>query len=312
MAAFDYVAVDEGGRTVRGTLAAVDDGSVRALLARRRLMPLEIMASRGAVRNSDVPARKGGVLGRFGPGRGGLDPRTLALVTRQLATLVTVSPVEEALRAIALQADRPAVRAVLEGVHGGVMEGRRLSDAMALQGAAFPPLYRAMVSAGETSGALAPILERLADGLERDEVVRGKVITALVYPAVLAVVAIGVVIALMTFVVPRVVDQFDSMNQTLPLLTRLVIGLSNGIRDWGWLAALLLAATATGGVFALRNPAIRLAVDTAILRLPLIGRLTRDLHGAKMARTLSTMITVAAPTSPGPTRFVPSARSRSR
>jgi general secretion pathway protein F len=166
---------------------------------------------------------------------------------------------------------------------------------MALQGAAFPPLYRAMVSAGETSGALAPILERLADGLERDEVVRGKVITALVYPAVLAVVAIGVVIALMTFVVPRVVDQFDSMNQTLPLLTRLVIGLSNGIRDWGWLAALLLAAAATGGVFALRNPAIRLAVDTAILRLPLIGRLTRDLHGAKMARTLSTMITAGLP-----------------
>jgi general secretion pathway protein F len=166
---------------------------------------------------------------------------------------------------------------------------------MALQGAAFPPLYRAMVSAGETSGALAPILERLADGLERDQVVRGKVITALVYPAVLAVVAIGVVIALMTFVVPRVVDQFDSMNQTLPLLTRLVIGLSNGIRDWGWLAALLLAAAATGGVFALRNPAIRLAVDTAILRLPLIGRLTRDLHGAKMARTLSTMITAGLP-----------------
>jgi len=103
------------------------------------------------------------------------------------------------------------------------------------------------------------------------------------------------VIALMTFVVPRVVDQFDSMNQTLPLLTRLVIGLSNGIRDWGWLAALLLAAAATGGVFALRNPAIRLAVDTAILRLPLIGRLTRDLHGAKMARTLSTMITAGLP-----------------
>jgi general secretion pathway protein F len=152
-----------------------------------------------------------------------------------------------------------------------------------------------MVSAGETSGALAPILERLADGLERDEVVRGKVITALVYPAVLAVVAIGVVIALMTFVVPRVVDQFDSMNQTLPLLTRLVIGLSNGIRDWGWLVALLLAAAATGGVFALRKPAIRLAVDTTILRLPLIGRLTRDLHGAKMARTLSTMITAGLP-----------------
>ena len=287
MAAFDYVAVDAGGRTVSGTLTADDAAAARALLARRKLAPREITASRGAApARAAAPVRKGA---------GKLDSRTLALVTRQLATLVTVSPVEEALRAIALQADRPAVRAMLEGVHGGVMEGRRLSDAMALQGSAFPPLYRAMVSAGETSGALAPILERLADGLERDQVVRGKVITALVYPAVLAVVAIGVVIALMTFVVPRVVDQFDSMNQTLPLLTRLVIGLSNGMRDWGWLAAFLLAAAGVAGVLALRNPAVRLGVDTAILRLPLIGRLTRDLHGAKMARTLSTMITAGLP-----------------
>ncbi|MGQ2974018.1 MAG: type II secretion system F family protein, partial [Brevundimonas mediterranea] len=103
--------------------------------------------------------------------RGGkLNSRTLALTTRQLATLVTVAPLDEALRAIALQAERPAVRKVLEGVHAGVMEGRRLSDAMSLQGQAVPPLYRAMVAAGEASGALAPILERLADGLERDQV----------------------------------------------------------------------------------------------------------------------------------------------
>lgn len=292
MAAFDYVAADAGGRTVRGTLTAADEAGARSLLARRRLAALEIAPSRGAVRNG-APGRSGA---GAAPGKAGrLGARTLALVTRQLATLVTVSPVEEALRAIALQADRPAVRAVLEGVHGGVLEGRRLSDAMGLQGQAFPPLYRAMVSAGETSGALAPILERLADGLERDETVRGKVITALVYPAVLAVVALGVVIALMAFVVPRVVDQFESMNQTLPLLTRLVIGLSDGLRAWGWLAALLLAALAAAGAAALRRPALRLRVDGLILRLPLVGRLTRDLHGAKMARTLSTMIAAGLP-----------------
>lgn len=286
MAAFDYVAVDVGGRTVRGTLTAHDNVAARGLLERRKLMALEVTVARGEVRTGEQAApRKAGRL----------DARTLALTTRQLATLVTVSPVEEALRAITLQADRPAVRAVLESVHGGVMEGRRLSDAMALQGQAFPPLYRAMVSAGETSGALAPILERLADGLERDQTVRGKVITALVYPAVLAVVALGVVIALMTFVVPRVVDQFESMNQTLPLLTRLVIGLSDAMGDWGWLAAILLAVAVAAGVLALRSPAIRLQADTTLLRLPLIGRLTRDLHGAKMARTLSTMIMAGLP-----------------
>lgn len=286
MAAFDYVAVDAGGRTVTGALAAADEAAARGLLERRRLMPLEITPARGAAQKP-VPV----AMARAGK----LNAKTLALTTRQLSTLVSVAPIEEALRTIALQADRPAVRRVLEGVHGGVMEGRRLSDAMALQGQAFPPLYRAMVSAGETSGALEPILERLADGLERDQTVRGKVITALVYPAVLAAVALGVIGALMTFVVPRVVDQFDSMNQTLPLLTRLVIGVSDLIRDWGWLAAVLLLLAGLAGAVALRNPAVRLQADTALLRLPLIGRLTRDLHGAKMARTLSTMIAAGLP-----------------
>ncbi len=286
MAAFDYVAVDAGGRTLTGALTAADEAAARALLERRKLMPLEITTGRDALRKVD----------RLGRTRGGkLNARTLALTTRQLATLVSVAPLEEALRTIALQADRPAVHRVLDGVHGGVMEGRRLSDAMALQGQAFPPLYRAMVSAGESSGALEPILERLADGLERDQTVRGKVITALVYPAVLGVVALGVIGALMTFVVPKVVDQFDSLNQTLPLLTRLVIGISDGMRDWGWLAGLLLLLALIGGAVALRNPAVRLQADTALLRLPLIGRLIRDLHGAKMARTLSTMIAAGLP-----------------
>lgn len=286
MATFDYVAVDAGGRTVTGALTAADEGTAGALLERRRLAPLEITPARGAAQKA----------GRATPGKGGkLNAKTLALTTRQLSTLVSVAPIEEALRTIALQADRPAVRRVLEGVHSGVMEGRRLSDAMALQGQAFPPLYRAMVSAGETSGALEPILERLADGLERDQTVRGKVITALVYPAVLAVVALGVIGALMTFVVPRVVDQFDSMNQTLPLLTRLVIGLSDLMRDWGWLAGLLVLLVVLGGAVALRNPVVRLQADTALLRLPLVGRLIRDLHGAKMARTLSTMIAAGLP-----------------
>lgn len=285
MATFDFVAVDAGGRTVTGALSAADETTARAVLARRRLMPLEVAAARGAAAKPERPSGKGGKL----------DAKTLALTTRQLATLVSVAPIEEALRTIALQADRPAVRRVLDGVHAGVLEGRRLSEAMGLQGQAFPPLYRAMVAAGEASGALEPILLRLADGLERDQQVRGKVITALVYPIVLAFVALGVIGALMTFVVPKVVDQFDSMNQTLPLLTRLVIGTSDLMRDWGWLALMLAVIAGLGGAAALRNPALRLKADASVLRLPLIGRLTRDLHGARMARTLSTMIAAGLP-----------------
>lgn len=285
MPAFDYSAVDVSGRTVAGVLTAPDEAAARKALERRRLMTLSLSRASGAAATSDKAPRL----------RQKLSARTLALATRQLATLITVAPVDEALRTLMLQAERPNVRRILSGVHAGVVEGQRLSEAMARQGAAFPPLYRATVAAGEASGALAPILERLADGLERDQQVRGKVITALVYPAVLALVALGVVIALMVFVVPRVVDQFDSMNQTLPLLTRAVIGVSDLMRNWGWLFLLLLVGGGAGFVAGLRKPEFRLAVDRRILRLPVVGRLTRDLHGARMARTLSTMITAGLP-----------------
>lgn len=284
MAAFDYIAADAAGRTVSGSLTAVDETAARKALAKRQLAPLQLSPGRSGA----VAASKVGKAGR-------LSPKALALTTRQLATLISVSPLEEALRNLMLQADRPNVRRVLEGVHAGVIEGRRLSDAMGQQGAAFPPLYRAMTAAGEQSGALQPILERLADGLERDEVVRGKVLTALVYPCVLAVVALGVIVAMMTYIVPKVVDQFDSMGQTLPLLTRLVIGLSDLMRDWGWLMALVLAAVVGAGLIARRREAVRLKLDAWVLRLPLVGRLTRDLHGARMARTLSTMIAAGLP-----------------
>ena len=287
MASFDYVAADAGGRTVTGSLAAADEAAARALLARRRLMPLELVPTLGA---SARQASDG-----LPRAAARLSGKTLALTTRQLATLVSVAPIEEAVRTMALQADKPAVRRVLEGVHGGVLEGRRLSEAMGLQGQAFPPLYRAMVSAGESSGALGPILERLADGMERDQTVRGKVVTALVYPTVLAVVALGVIGALMTFVVPKVVDQFADMNQTLPLLTRLVIGLSDLMRNWSWLAAVIIVAGGLAGAALIRNPKHRLRLDGAVLRLPVVGRLTRDLHGAKMARTLSTIIAAGLP-----------------
>lgn len=284
MPAFDYVAVDGAGRTVAGAVEAADETAARGQLGRRRLAPLQVTPARMTAR-ADRPKGK---LGK-------LTPKALALTTRQLATLVSVSPIEEALRTLALQADRPVVRRVLEGVHSGVLEGRPLADAMGQQGRAFPPLYRAMVSAGERSGTLQPILERLADDMERDQQVRGKVVTAMVYPAVLAVVALGVVAALMVFVVPKVVDQFDSMNQTLPLLTRMVIGLSELMRHWGWLIMLVLAGLTAAGAAALRDATIRMRFDRWRLRAPLIGRLTRDLHGAKIARTLSTMIAAGLP-----------------
>ena len=230
---------------------------------------------------------------RFGRDR--ISGGTLALVTRQLATLVRVMTLEESLRTIALQIERPAARRLLLATHARVVEGYRLSDAMTRQGTAFPPLYRAMIAAGESSGALPEILDRLADLLEHEQGVRSKLLTTLIYPAALSVTAIAVIIALMTFVVPRVVDQFSSMGQTLPALTRVVIFVSNLMTQWGWLILIVLALCSWIAVRALRNPALRRKFDGALLRLPLIGRLIRNLNAARLARTLSTMIASGLP-----------------
>lgn len=284
MAAFDYVAVDDAGRTVTGVLNARDETAARTVLDRRRLMTLQIGPASAAPAKARTDARGGR-----------LSARTLALTTRQLAALIAATPLEESLRLLAAQAERPSERRILSGVHSGVLEGRRLADAMASQGRAFPPLYRAMVAAGERSGALQPILTRLADGLERDQQVRAKILTAVIYPAVLAVVAFGVITILMTFVVPKVVDQFADMNQALPLLTRAVIGASDLMRNWGWLIVLAVAALIAAAGVALRRPELRLRFDAAMLRAPVIGRLTRDIHAARMARTLSSMIAAGLP-----------------
>lgn len=284
MAAFEYSALDAKGKSKSGTVQAASEELARAVLARRRLVPVRIGAGNA------TSARP-----RFRFGQPRMGGKALALTTRQLATLARVVPLEEALRTIAMQTDNAPARRILLATHASLTEGYRLSDAMARQGNAFPPLYRAMIAAGESSGALPEILDRMADLLERDQLVRGKMLTTLIYPAALASTAIVVVIALMIFVVPRVVDQFDSMGQTLPLLTRIVIFLSDAMRNWGWLMVLALMGGAFLGSRALGEPTLRRKFDAGLLRLPLIGRLIRDLNAARLARTLATMIASGLP-----------------
>lgn len=276
MPAFDYTAVDAQGRTSHGAVDAASVRDARELLSQRALV---------AVRIAPVAAQARRELsgGRFGG-------RDLALFTRQLATLVAATPLEEALRTIGSQSERRAVRRTVMATHAMLLEGQTLSDAMARQGSGFPPLYRAMVAAGERAGTLPEILERLAGLLETEQQVRGKLLTMLVYPAALAVTALAVVIALMAFVVPKVVEQFDSMGRTLPWLTRAVIAVSDGLAQWGLPLLVLLVAAAVAARLLLRRPALRLRADAALLRAPLLGRLLRDMHAARMARTLAIMV----------------------
>jgi general secretion pathway protein F len=289
MSAFDYAAIDVRGRVRKGVIVAAGAHQARHELERRRLLPVSLEPTASRVAH---PPSRTGLLQRF-------SAKDLTLVTRQLATLVAVAPLEEALRTIGTQSDKPAVRRVLMATHAQVLEGFRLSDAMARQGKAFPPLYLAMVAAGEGSGALPEILERLADLQEREQEVRGKLLTALIYPMALAVTAMLVVIALMTFVVPKVVEQFDSMGRTLPVLTRIVIGISEFMAAWGLPLLALGAVTAIVFVRMLGHSGFRHAIDARLLRMPILGRLLRDVHAARMARTLSIMIGSGLPVMEG-------------
>lgn len=286
---FDYLVLDPAGREKRGSIAAPSLDEARGRLEGRRLYVVQLEPGSGRA------ARGAALLSSQRVARRRLGSKDLTLFTRQLATLAQVSPLEEALRTISRQTEKPHVARILGAVHGGVVEGRRLSEAMGREPKSFPPLYRAMISAGESSGTLPVILERLSDLMERQAQVRGKVMSALAYPVVLAIVAIFVVIALMMFVVPKVVEQFDSVGQQLPLLTRMVIGLSEFLVNWWWALLLGLALLGVGAWRLLQDPGLRLRFDRGLLGLPLIGRLTRDLHAARMARTLSTMVASRLP-----------------
>lgn len=285
MAAFEYEALDPAGRRRTGVVSAESARLAARELKRKRLLPVRLEAA---------AARSGAQ--RFRLGAPSMRGRETALFTRQLATLLSAgAPVEEAVETIALQSERAPVRRTLLEVRGGVMEGRRLSEAMASHPRAFPPLYRAMVAAAEGTGALDRVLARLAEYLERSQAMQGKIVQALVYPAVLALTAAGVIAALMIFVIPKVVEQFDTLGQTLPPLTRIVIAVSSLLQA-SWPVLLLgLAAVIAAGVALWRHTAGRRRIERIALRLPLVGRLIRAVNAARMARTLSVLTAAGVP-----------------
>ncbi|MEM9750964.1 MAG: type II secretion system F family protein, partial [Pseudomonadota bacterium] len=296
MAAFEYVALDTGGKRTKGVITAETARLARKELLRRKLTPLQLSVSGRARRAGDAEGKAQGGLGSLQLGGGALPSKDVALITRQLATLIRAgSPVEEALRAVAGQAEKPALRRVMHGVRDSVTEGYRLSEALRSERKAFTPLYRSMVGAGEASGDLGAVLERLADYLEKAQTMRRKITSALIYPAALAVTALSVIVALMVFVVPRVVEQFDSIGQELPGLTLAMIAISSFLRDFGLYLLIALIIGGAAGARALRNPKVRRRFDGALLATPFIGKLVRSVNAARFGRTLSTLIESGAP-----------------
>ncbi|MCH8957983.1 MAG: type II secretion system inner membrane protein GspF [Proteobacteria bacterium] len=277
MGAFDYKAVDSSGKQAQGVLEGDNARQVRQLLRERHLLPLEVTE----VVEKEKKRRKLSF-------RKGISAADLALLTRQLATLVRAGlPLEEALRAVSQQTEKSRVSSILMGVRSRLMEGHPLAIGMADFPQAFPEMYRATVAAGEQSGHLDMVLERLADYTESRQILRQKLSSAAIYPIVLSVMAILIVTGMLVFVVPKIVGIFEDSNQKLPFLTTALITVSHLIRDYGLLG---LAAIA-GGVFAfkrwLRQKSARRRVHGFLLRLPLVARLVRGFNNARFTRTLS-------------------------
>lgn len=280
MGAYEYAALDASGKELKGVLEGDTARQVRQQLRDKGWTPLSVDTV-----GEDAPGGQG--LGKVRLG-GSIKAAELALITRQLATLVGSGlPLEEALRAAAAQAERPRLRSMITAVRARVMEGHTLADGLAQFPRAFPELYRATVGAGEHTGNLDLVLERLAEYTESRQQMQQKIQNALVYPVVLTVIAIAVVVLLLTYVVPQVTEVFADIGQGLPPLTVGLIAVSDFLRDHGIWLLLLIALGVIAFGYGMRRETFRYRVHALALRLPLISRVTRGVNAARFARTFS-------------------------
>jgi general secretion pathway protein F len=288
MGAFEYTAVDPAGRERKGVLEGDTARQVRQLLRDQSLLPVTV--NEVAQQEKRKRSRSGLNLRR------GVSAGDLSLLTRQLSTLVRSGlPLEEALQAVSEQSEKPRVKTILLGVRAKVMEGHSLADGLGDFPTVFPEIYIATVSAGEQSGHLDTVLERLADYTESRELMRSRTLNAMLYPVLLFIVCASIVFLLLTFVVPKIVKQFETSKVELPMLTKALIGSSDFARDWGWLVVIGIGGLLYLFSRWLRNPAARRRYHAMLLRLPLVGRVVRGNNTARFARTLSTLTSSSVP-----------------
>jgi general secretion pathway protein F len=286
MGAFEYTALDAGGKERTGILEGDTPRHIRQLLRERQLLPVTV----SEVAQKEATRQKSFSLTRR------VSAADLSLFTRQLATLVRAGlPLEESLLAVSQQTEKPRVQSIILGVRARVMEGHTLADGFAEFPRVFPEIYRATVSAGEQAGHLDSVLERLADYTESREGMRQKVTAALLYPIVLSVMCFAIVAGLMTFVVPKVVAVFEATKGKLPWITQLLIATSDFARADG--IYLILAAVAAAILFNrwLRNPDARRKWHRLQLRMPLVGKLSRGFNTARFTRTFSILAAASVP-----------------
>ena len=287
MPAFEYVAAAPDGRQVKGVLDGDSPRQVRAELRSQGLLPLAVeeVARRDAKRSRT-----------FLKFRGGVSASRIALMTRQLATLVRAAlPLEEALYATAQQTEHRRLSSMVLAVRSRVMEGHTLADGLSEFPHVFPEIYRSTVAAGEQSGRLDIVLERLADWTESRQELQQKLKAAMIYPVILTLMTLAITTFLLMTVVPQVVEVFDTMQRDLPGLTVALITLSDFLRAWWWAVALVLAGAVVGIHTALKNDATRYRAHVWSLRLPLVGRVVRGVNAGRFSRTLSILAGAGVP-----------------
>jgi general secretion pathway protein F len=278
MGAYQYVAVDSGGKEHRGILEGDTPKHVRQLLRDRRLLPVEV----AEVEANERKSRRQWSLRR---GISGLD---LALLTRQLATLVRAGlPLDEALLAVSEHTEKPRLKSIVLGVRTKVLEGHSLAVGLDEFPYAFPTVYRATVTAGEQAGQLDAVLERLAEYTESRHELRQKVGQAMVYPIVLTAIAFFIVTLMLVYVVPKVVGVFETTGQRLPIMTRVLIAISGAFQHWWWALLTAIVVVAYAAYRLMQNEDIRRRVHLWLLKMPVLGRVTRGLNTARFTRTLS-------------------------
>ena len=298
MAAFDYQAVNAKGKAVKGIIEGDTPRQARASLREQGLIPTEVTPTLAKNKAGGGALAKLGALGESGSAKdkGKISAAELALMTRQLATLVESGlPLEESLMAVAEQGEKNRIKSMVMGVRTKVTEGYGLAESMAEYPKVFNRLYRAMIAAGEKSGHLDKVLNRLADYTEQREQMRSQLIQALVYPVIMTVVAIGVIAILLTKVVPQIVGQFEHMGANLPGSTKFLIASSEFLQNNGLIIVLVIAVCMLAFSELLKKPKFEMAYHQRIIALPGIGKVAKGLNTARFARTLSILSASAVP-----------------
>lgn len=291
MPTYEYIGIDSKGKKSSGTVDAENERAVRIKLRRMNVFPTTIVPEGSGLRRGGMGMQMD-VSKYFKR----IKVQEIAVMTRQLATLINASiPLVDALQAISDQVENPKLKSIISNVRERVMEGSKLSDALRGYPKVFGDLYVNMINAGENSGALDIVLLRLAEFTEGQSKLRGKVLGAMIYPAIMSVVGVLLMIMLLVVVVPKVTQIFEDTGAVLPLPTKILIGISDALSTYWYIFIVMIPLIIYGVKRYLRSPAGRAKWDRKKLTLPLFGRLNRIIIISRFSRTLATLLSSGVP-----------------